>query len=101
MVRATTPTIICTFDSELIDLSTVYNIYVTIAQGYTKITKTGEDLELENNSVGVYLTQAETLKFKPGDLSIQVNWTYPDGGRGASVIAQRRISDNLLNEVVE
>lgn len=101
MVRATTPTLICSFDSALLDLSTVQNIYVTLSQGYLKLTKSGEDLEVEENNVKVYLTQSETLMFKTGEVSIQVNWTFGGGRRGASNIAKLIMKENLLSKVVE
>lgn len=62
MVRGTTPTYILTLPQE-IDLSVADDIYVTFSNKQYQIllTKSGDDLEIEANTIKVFLTQEETL----------------------------------------
>ena len=46
MVRATTPTLTLTINDESVDLTAARNVYVTLEQNDTTLTKTGEELEL-------------------------------------------------------
>ena len=101
MVQATTPT----FRLRLpvtIDLSEAENVYFTLSQdNYRAITKTGNDVIVEGNMVYVYLTQADTLKFRPNvDAKLQLNWTYSGGRRACSVVVTIPVDENLLKEVV-
>lgn len=98
--RGTTPTFILTFP-EGTDFSEAQNVYVTFARYNSLLTKQGSDLEIEGNTVKVYLTQAETLKFSTGTIKIQANWTLPGGGRIASEVAQYAFSEQLLEKVIE
>ena len=98
--RATTPTLTLTFTSSSVDFTAATSVYVTLKQGFKKLTKTGNDLVLEEKSVAVYLTQAETLEFGEGDVKIQVNWTTSSGGRVASTVKTINMSEQLLDEVV-
>lgn len=100
MVQATTPTFIFTLPSE-IDLSQAENVYVTIKQVGTVITKKGSAITIDANKVYVTLTQAETVRFVSGNLATQLNWTYENGIRAASNIVVIPVTPNLLQEVVE
>ena len=55
MRRGTTPTVEITVHG--CDLSEFGTIYVTFRQGTTTIDKTGEDLEVVENKIAVFLTQ--------------------------------------------
>ena len=104
MYKGITPTFTLTLSDETLDLGTATSVYVTFADrdGKVLLTKTGADLVIDENVVEVYLTQAETLSF-PQKVSIQVNWTYNDGGtvkRDCSEIAITYFRNNLLNEVI-
>lgn len=99
-IQGTTPTFTLNLQSETLDLTDCENVYATFKQGGTIITKTGDDLVVSPQSVDVYLSQSETLKFGTGIVMVQLNWTYADGSRGASVKASVEWSDNLLKEVL-
>lgn len=103
MIRGTTPTFTLTVIGAEFDTST---IYVTLSQANRKIlTKTGEDLSVstEDNKtiIDVYLTQQETLSFKPGIAQIQIRWIDELGTACATPIKSIDISDVLLDGVIE
>ena len=100
MVQATTPTFILTLP-DTVDLSEVENLYFTIEQNKTLLTKETEDLTVDGQTVQVFLSQQETLQFRTGTASIQLNWTYGNGARGCSNIVQIHVDENLLKKVVE
>ena len=103
VVRATTPTITCTFADgpASIDLTAAYGVYLTLSQGTVCITKSGEDLEITPQSCTAYLEQADTILFKGSQpVAVQVNWTYQDGRRGCSNIVYLSTGENLLPEVL-
>ena len=97
--RGTTPTITLTFSEPSLDLTTADNVYVTIQCGALKITKTGADLEVQEKTISLCLTQEETLAIKEGKVQIQANWTA-SGYRYASEVATQTFSKQLLNEVL-
>lgn len=99
MVQATTPTFILTLP-DTVDLTIIQNMYFSLEQANTKLRKTGNDLSIEGNTVSVYLTQEETLKFNRGYAELQLNWTYPDGHRACSDIVTIPVGPNLIKEVV-
>ena len=101
VAQFTTPTFQLTFTKQGLDLTQAHNVYVTFTSGAYVMTKSGEDLDIGEKSIGVYLTQSETGKFKAGDLLIQANWTTLNGDRAASEKAKVEIDDNLLKRVVE
>lgn len=100
MIRGTTPTY--TFIApEGLDMTQARNVYVTFDHLFTK---SGGDLEVTETSVGVYLTQEETLKFPSGKVKIQINWTYQDGSkikRAASEPMYITANPNLIEKVIE
>lgn len=99
--KGTTPTVICTFNSQELDLTQANNVYVTFASNMKVFTKTGDDLIVEPNRVSVYLSQADTLGLQIEDAKIQVDWTYDNGRRGNSSIEKLIVKDNLLKREVE
>ena len=104
MFKGITPTFTLTLSDETLDLGTATNVYVTFADrdGKVILTKDGSNLTIDGNVVEVYLTQQETLSF-PQKVSLQVNWTYNDGGeikRDCSDVAIAYFRNNLLNEVI-
>ena len=101
IARGTTPTFTLTFSDETVDLTTANNVYVTFLSGNTKITKTGTDLTITALSIGVHLSQEETLSSREGIVNIQANWTTADGNRVASEIASYTLTRQLLDEVIE
>lgn len=101
MIRGTTPTFSLTIASDEIDLTFASNVYATFKQDKVCLTKTGEDIEVLAKRVDVYLTQAETLQFHAGTLSIQLNWTYTDGSRMCTYIASVNVGENLVGCVLQ
>lgn len=100
MVRGTTPTFKLYLNDEYVDLTQAVNVYVSFKQKDTLITKTGEDIEVQENEVDVYLSQQETLQFIKGSVEIQLNWTYLDGRRACSNIITIEVDKNLIGDVL-
>ena len=100
MTRGTTPTFILTLPDS-VDLEEAANVYATFRRGTAEITKTGDDLDIAENTVSVYMTQEETLSFRAGTkVEIQLNWTFDEGSRACSEIVTVNVGDNLLPEVL-
>lgn len=93
MRRGSTPT--HTFETD-IDLREA-EVYVTYSQGGKKLTKTGEDLDVTENSISVYLSQSDTLGFGVGHVEVQVRYKMPDGSADASDIVTIETERILLN----
>ena len=106
MRRGSTPT--NTFVTD-IDLSTA-TVFVSYEQkGQVIIEKTGADLTFAPGeqqgtyTISLELTQADTLKFLPGTVLIQIRYVFPDGTADASNIisttAERIIKDGEISHV--
>ena len=101
MVQGTTPTFILTLPST-VDLSIADHVTFSLTQGRVSIKKKEEELTIDHNTVNVYLTQAETLRFAANiDAELQLNWTYDNGSRACSEIKSVNVGRNLLKEVME
>lgn len=100
VARATTPTFTLTFTEEGLDLTTASNVYVTFEQKDVNFTKQGADLDIEEKTIDVFLSQEETLQFQIGMVDVQVNWTMANGRRASSDVKQVEISKQLLRQVV-
>lgn len=105
MYKGTTPTFTLTFP-EGVDFTQASDIIVTFRSPRAILAeKTGEDVQIMgegNNALSVFLTQEETLAF-PGQVMLQVNWTYTEGGttkRACSEIAEVEVDQNLHNAVI-
>lgn len=96
----TTPTFTLTF-SEDIDLTQAVNVYVTFQSGMETLTKTGDALQVEPHSIGVLLSQEDTLSFLAGSVSIQANWITADDKRIASEVVSYKFDKQLLMQVIE
>lgn len=101
VIRGTTPTFRLTLQDDSVDLTEALNVYATFKQLSTVLTKTGEDLEVSATRIDVFLSQEETLRFTKGTVEVQVNWTYADGTRDATLPATFEIKDNLVGRVLE
>lgn len=104
MIRGTTPTMTFRIQGD-VDLSDADNVYLTIQHGNDIITKTGADLDIDENKVSVWLSQEETLALH-GFLQVQINWTYTDDAtdtkrRAATRLTEIKMERQLLNEVIE
>lgn len=103
MYKGTTPTFTLTLPDE-VDLTIAQNVYVTFEKGDRELRKTGTDLVVTEHQIDVFLSQEETLSFPSGDVALQVNWTYLDGGvtkRAASNIVKVNMKTNLEDTVLE
>lgn len=100
VARGTTPTYILTFTEPSLDLTAANNVYVTFRKGVKILTKTGEDIDVAEKQIDVYLNQKETLSFTQGDVKVQVNWTLANGRRAASEVKTIELSEQLLEKVI-
>ncbi len=94
------------FDDHTVDLATAVNVFVSVRQGSLQIDLSTERVEVDETGykLTVYLTQEETLRFKSGTASLQVNWTFRDGlqnlCRDASDVATVTWGEQLLRRVL-
>ena len=103
--RGTTPTYTLKLPND-IDLSEASAVYVTFTDLYFKkiIEKKDDELVIDTNTIDVYLTQEETLKFPTGEAQVQVNYLIVNGTRTdriASEIKKVQSCRNLHEEVME
>ena len=99
MRRGTTPTVEITVHG--CDLSEFVTIYVTFRQGTTTIDKTGEDLEVVENKIAVFLTQEDTLSFDSSKRTVEVQIRAVNEGGVAVASNIRQIPvDAVLKEGV-
>ena len=100
MRRGTTPIIKLKLTG--ITLETLKDVYVTFSQCGYELTKTGDEVEtdIENGVIKVFLTEEDTLKFKPHSASVQIRATTQDGNAIASSIKQINIGDVLYEEAI-
>lgn len=56
-----------------IDITQLKSLYITFKQGSKEITKTTEDIEMEDgNILSVFLSQEDTLNFLGGFVDVQL-----------------------------
>lgn len=103
MTRGTTPTLVLEVDDY--DLTTLKSVYITIKQKeiYTltkKLTDRGVEIVSEHE-IDVYLTQEETLRFRPGIALVDIRAVDNDGNAVASDEPQElQIGDILLDGII-
>ena len=98
--RYTTPTFTLTFTEPELDLTEATGVFVTFKQASLIVTKTGDELDVTEKSISVFMDQQETAQFCDGSVDIQANWTTGDK-RAASEIVSYEFSKQLLQEVIE
>ena len=99
--RGTTPQLYLTFDEDPeLDLTQAASWYVTLSDGRTTVTKTGDALDVYEKEIDVTLQQEDTLGLKVGRAEVQANWVDPDGQRGGSEIGYFQLTKQLLDEVL-
>ena len=105
MINYTTPSI--TLEVEGIDLTDNQDVYVTIVQGTTELTKKGSDLTISYDSqkdistIVFSLSQTESAQFAfSKSAQLQVNFINASGVRDATNIASIDVLKNLLDEVI-
>lgn len=102
MIRGTTPDYLLTVTGK--DL-TSDKVFVTIKQNTgALITKTNDDLDIEysnsNTTIGLTLTQEDTLGLKEGTADIQIRFIDSDGKAEATGIMPILVSRVLLERVI-
>lgn len=104
MRRYTTPTLTLRIDGEGL---AGCDVYVTLTQGETEITVTGEectsvDVDDSGMTVRLQLTQEQTARFEPRKaVRVQANIVDSTGHRFATDIQRVSVWDNLLAEVIQ
>lgn len=103
MYKGTTPTYI--FTNNEVDLTQATKVYVTFSDGNGNeiVTKSGDDLTVEEHSVSVWLSQAETLSFPNGRVAVQINWTYNEENKVKRACSEKMTitaNKNLIDEVI-
>lgn len=97
----TTPSFVCQFADENLDLTQASEVVVTFEAGTRmQIEKTGSELSISPKEVSFDLTQEETAMLTIGDVMLMVNWIFPNGRRGASKRKMINIVDNLHRAVM-
>lgn len=104
MYRGTTPTYTLTLP-ETVDLTEATEVIVTFATTNHEILleKHLADVEIELNTISVWISQEESLLFPIGLIEIQVNWTYVSGehtDRACTEIVSVTSHRNLHDEVI-
>lgn len=97
--RYTSPVFILTFEEKDLDLTQASDVFVTFKQASFSMTKTGDDLEVEEKAISVFMDQNETAQFCEGDVDIQANWIVGNK-RAASEIVSLKFSKQLLQRVI-
>ena len=98
-MQGLTPTIVVNVPQD-IDLTEAAHVYASFKQGRDVVLVISDGLDIQAHSCGIYLEQADTLKFRPGDLGLMLNWTYASGQRGAINEIPLHVTANHLLEVL-
>lgn len=99
MRRYTTPTVeLAVRGADL----TGCECWVSITQGASRIeTQAEPELDGEDTTLTVQLTQEQTGMLRQGSARVQVNWIDEGGHRNATTIREVEVDGNLLDRVVE
>lgn len=104
MIPGCTSALPIELDDTSINLDEAAHVYVTLTQGDTKITVTGEQVETNGHELTAYFTQAETLRLRDNAPAAgQVNWVYEDNGavsRGGTDPFEVEIGTQLLRRTL-
>lgn len=99
MRRGTTPTL--KIKVKGIAITQLKTVYITIRQGQKELTKTNNDIEIEDgNVISVFLSQEDTLKFFGGHVDIQLRAVTCNGVAVASDIKRIPIGRILKEGVI-
>lgn len=98
MRRGTTPTLVINIKG--IEMTDISEWYITVAQDSVQITKSNEDIEIDGTLIKMPLTQTETMRFKSGEISVQIRAKTTDDEVIASGIQTIDIDRILYNEVI-
>lgn len=97
MYRSTTPELIFRIKNEDFDMSKIEICHVTLENYMGTYQKIYEqpDIDAENKTVSVVMTQAETLKFDEGKVRIQLKIKLDNGAVICSKIMEREMREIL------
>lgn len=96
MIRGTTPIITLRIESD-IDLRLCKQIWATMRQADTEVTKEMSELTVEKNCIRIDLSQSDTLALDPGQLYVQVRGLTAAGSAFATRIASMKV-ERILKE---
>lgn len=101
MIRGTTPTL--KLPVKGVEVKDLNSIYLTIKQGNHLLTRREDEIEKdeENNALVMTLTQAETLSFNEGMLSLQLRATVGLDSAVASNIVTTTLDCILMEGEIE
>ena len=100
MTKSTTPTYILEFDSEF-TFDAVIFWTVALKQGKTLLTIDDPQVDTENKTLTITLTQEQTLSFQVGEANIQVKGKFADGTVFASEIEKVPVNTVLDERIIE
>lgn len=98
MRRGSTPK--NTFDVD-IDLTGATVIVSYEQNGNIVLEKTGDDLTVTQDSITLSLSQEDTLKFRTGEVYIQIRYVFPEGSADASDIIRTTFERIIHDGVIE
>ena len=105
IIRGTTPSITITVTNEDIDLSTVSQVWVYIAQqNKPKVDKDIDDVVIdpENKTIVLRLEQTDTLNLRAGDAYFQIRMLLEDTTALATIAQKLTVVDVYKNgEITE
>lgn len=99
IIIGTTPTICIELD-DTVDLSGASSRLATIEQRSRVSKIPDERILMEDNNVLVCLEQRDTIHFREGDATLQVNWVYEDEARGAILQTELELLPNHYRKVM-
>ena len=100
MIRGTTPTLELKIPYDKLDISTITSLLIPIAQrNDVVVLKDMSDVEMnyEDNTIGVYLSEEETFEFEVGNAEIQLIYWIGET-KSATLIAKFRITKILYEK---
>lgn len=102
MIKGTTPTFVFTF-SPYFDFSDAEEIILTFSSNKVNgiLEKTKSELEIDESSISVTLTQQETLLLPVGRVYCQINFYFGSGIRMSTDMVAVNVDHNLHNKVIQ
>ena len=101
MYRGTTPTIVFRIGTNL-KLETIKELWITFKTKLKEKTYTLEEvgLNLEDNTVELFMSQEDTLYFNHGNVSVQIRFLDKDDKAYATPIREIKLNDVLKEGVI-
>lgn len=96
----TTPTFTCRLPQGT-DTSLFQYVYFALRQRGVLLMAYGDAITIDGVDILVSLTQEQTVKLGKGKALIELDWTYPDGKRGATKQKEINVEDTLIEVILE